>query len=124
MKTTLTQAWEAKGISGIALRQSVAYKLGGRFWKENPDKDKASTRGLWALTGFVILLPITFVVLSQMVKYASAHPSWLLYGAVFLVTFTLALLVGTTLVYGIRWMVSSTGVNRYVFQHRDDEVEL
>ena len=131
MKTTLTQAWEARGLAGMMLRGKVIYELIGRRYKENPGKVEAVKSGLvWLSMGIVALG--AFLIFLNLVIHTSVGRSldlsqtviFLSLVAIFVGVFGLVFGTGYGFVQAYRCFVSVGLDDRYVFQHRDDEVEL
>lgn len=129
MKTTLTQAWEARGLGGMALRGKVRWELIKRFYKENPDKNKAGDRAALELAGAALLGYIAFVYLHYTAPYLRALDLsfslnlGIVVGVAatfFMFAFAAILLARAT----VEDALAAYGIDRYVFQHRDDEVEL
>ena len=129
MKTTLTQAWEATGLAGMILRSKVAWKIIGRFYKENPDKNKAaiwfSIYLLFAMLGGIVAYIFGRFVLPFVAGLDLSLSINLL--IVFVELGTLILLVVFTVAltrFAVLELMHVGSIDRYIFQHRDDEVEL
>jgi hypothetical protein len=129
MKMTLTQAWEARGFSGVALRTAVGFKLTERFLKENPDKKTvakwgAQEFGISLLFGCIGVVGLYLIMpfLRSLDLSLSLH-----LGILILIGATIALLFIAAIVLGMFAVkdFSAVGlVDRYIFQHRDEEIEL
>lgn len=129
MKTTLIQAWEARGLYGVALRWKVRWELIGRFYKENPDKNKAGDRAAFELAGAALFGYVAFVYLHYAAPYMRALDFSLslslgivlMVGVSFFIFVVLAIILAK---FAVEDAVAAYGLDRYVVQHRDDEVEL
>ena len=131
MKTTLTQAWEARGLSGMMLRAKVSYKLIDRFF-EDPERKRAQKSGVgWVLIGIFDLVAFLFFF-HLIVDVSAGRPfpdvsqtvTFLGILAIFAGFVALTFLIGYCFIGAYRCFAYVGLADRYVFQHRDDEVEL
>ena len=131
MKVSLTQAWEAKGLMGVSLRLAIEDRLARRFYKENPANAKAIQN---TFTFMVVTAALAFVFYEFQVLAGPILPSdytysldlfivmlFLVASVAFLAAVYLALY--QTMLFAA-WAAKTGYVNRYVFQHREEEVEL
>ena len=115
----------------MLLRQSVVDRLAKRFYKENPANAKAIQN---TFTWMVVTAASAFVFYEFQVLAGPILPSdytysldlfivmWFLVASVGLVAAVYLALYQTMLFAA--WAAKTGYVNRYVFQHREEEVEL
>jgi steroid 5-alpha reductase family enzyme len=132
MKLSLTQAWEATGLTGMVLRESIRQKLMDRYIKELKERDP-KTLNLYAMLWIVVLFfgigtyiiaaGVAPRVASASIDYSATSNFLAFLGvAILLVGFFLtAYLAGIKLAQTYRKMPYTS---RYIYQHRDDDVEL
>ena len=134
MKTTLTQVYEAKGLTGYHLRNAVEFKLAQKFFKEAPEADKQTRRAFVMFMGLGVTTLglvkwLLFAVPIYTANYSNLNQLVSVF-AWFTLIFSIVLGLGLWMLFYIklcdavsrRYKVGS--VSRFVFQHRDDEVEL
>ncbi|MBI4144575.1 hypothetical protein HY493_00020 [Candidatus Woesearchaeota archaeon] len=129
MKTTLTQAWEARGVHGMLLRSRVRDMLIERFYTDE--------RRRWFAKDFMIAF-VSVVILGVLFYF---HTTLFLKHVLPIVDLSRTLdflavlamggaIVGplAVIVYALVIMVKDLAaigyIDRYIFEHRDDEVNL
>ncbi|MBI4144574.1 hypothetical protein HY493_00015 [Candidatus Woesearchaeota archaeon] len=129
MKTTLTQAWEARGVHGMLLRSRVRGLLIERFY-EDKSKRALAKDAMIALAFMAVTGPVAYLILDFLFRYAIpvVDASRTLE---FLLVLGMGLGAGVLLgvfvyTFGamVKDLVALGYIDRYIFEHRDDEVEL
>ena len=132
MKVSLAQAWEAKGLAGMLLRASIVTRLSNRFYKENP---AASHNIGWAFVYATLagLAGISFVWFMTEMAPGLKATDFMYTSSLWIILVVGVLAFAYVVVLGVSvymTLVSVAGsakvgyVNRYIAQHRDEEIEL
>ena len=129
MKMTMTQAWEATGLTGVALRMAVDARLQDKYIKEQDPKTTRLYALLWAA---VLFLGIgTYVIAARVMplvarsntdfNVTSNALAFIGVTVLLMAFFLTAYAAGIKLVQTYRKMPY---MSRYMYQNRDTEVEL
>lgn len=128
MKTTLTQAWEAKGLTGYLLRSKVVSVLVDRFYEQPGKEATVKFLLLEIFLGAIVVALAAWMyrILERILRTADLS---LTSNFIPAIVFTFALfaafaLIGVYIALAYNEVKSLGSINRYIFEHRDDEVEL
>ena len=128
MKVSLTQAWEATGFAGVVLRTKIGDRLAIRFNKENPEYAQQLGRAYLAAFGALFVLGVVYGVTYLVAPYLSTDFTYSMSIAsfVFFVAIVSLGVLFTTelLLYSAEKFSRAGSPGRYIYQHRDEEIEL
>lgn len=128
MKTTLAQAWEAKGLGGMLLRETIRNRLLAKMWKD-PAKMGAARRFVLSLIFAAVFVVVGLYWATRVLPLAtkldmSLTSNFALAFLMVAVLFALAVVVGQLIGRAYNEALAIGYIERYLFDHRDDEVEL
>ena len=129
MKTTLTQAWEAKGLAGMVLREKVRWKLTQRFLDADPSLNGHIRTFVFSSASVAVIVILFYYLLrlmSGIVPLLDLSRTSDFLAVAFVFAGGIFAVIGAIYLVYVAWKsFASIGlVDRYIFQHRDDEVEL
>ncbi len=130
MKTTLTQAWEAKGFAGAILRSRARWELVSKFYKEDPRRNILARNFAFEFPFAIMMVVLAYLLfglatrgllpivdLSRTLDFALVASYIVAIAAMVFATILFAY-------FALKNLYALGNIDRYIFQHRDEEVEL